>query len=382
LTTLVDASLVTQQPGVDGDPRFGMLETIREYSRERLELSDEAELLRQSHAAYFLAVAERAEQELWTNRQITWLDHLEIEHNNLRAALHWALERGDATTLLRLAAALWRFWLLHGHVTEGWGWLDYALDLSLDVRSAVRANACIGAGSIALDQRDFTQAERRFAQGLALARELQDTDLSAMLLYVRGEVARLQGDYQRAVPLFEEALAGAERLDWTAGAARVSLGTIAHAEQDDARAQSLLEQSLEIFRSLGDLAFTAWCLSVLGRVATAQCDTRGAEACFTEALSLFRMLRQRDGMVNVLEGWAGLAAACGDARRAARLFGAAEGVRSDIHRPLAPCDRPEYERAVAAARTRLDLATFTAAWTEGRTMPLEEAAAYAIEARA
>jgi non-specific serine/threonine protein kinase len=293
--------------------------------------------------------------------------------------LHWALERGDTATLLRLTAALWRFWLLHGHVTEGRGWLDYALDLSLDIRAAVRAKACIGAGSIALDQRDFAQAERWFAQGLALARELQDTDLSATLLYVRGEVARLQGDYQRAVPLFEEALAGAQRLDWTAGAARVSLGTIAHAQHDDARAQALLEQSLAILRGLGDRAFTAWCLSVLGRVATAQRDTRGAVACFTEALSLFRMLSQRDGVVNALEGWAGLAAACGDARRAARLFGAAEGVRSDIHRPLAPCDRPEYERAVAAARAQLDGVTFTAAWTEGRTMPLEEAIAYALE---
>jgi hypothetical protein len=175
-------------------------------------------------------------------------------------------------------------------------------------------------------------------------------------------------------------VAGAQGPDWTAGAARVSLGTIAHAEQDDLRAQPLLEQSLAIFRSLGDLAFTAWCLSVLGRVAAAQCDTQRAVACFTEALSLFRMLRQRDGMVNVLEGWAGLAAACGDARRAACLFGAADGVRADIHRPLAPCDRPEYERTVAAARAQLDAATFMTAWTEGRTMSLEEAVVYASEA--
>ncbi len=170
-----------------------------------------------------------------------------------------------------------------------------------------------------------------------------------------------------------------QSLDWTAGAALVSLGTIAHAEQDDVRAQPLLEQSLAIFRSLGDRAFTAWCLSVLGRVATAQRETRRAEMCFTEALSLFRMLSQRDGMVNALEGLAGLGAACGDARRAARLFGAAEGVRTDIHRPLAPCDRPEYERAVTAARAHLDSATFTTAWAEGRAMTLEQAIAYALE---
>jgi hypothetical protein len=94
------------------------------------------------------------------------------------------------------------------------------------------------------------------------------------------------------------------------------------------------------------------------------------------------MLSQRDGVVNALEGWAGLAAACGDARRAARLFGAAEGVRADIHRPLAPCDLMEHERAVAVARAQLDAATFMTAWTEGRTMPLEEAVTYALEERA
>jgi predicted ATPase/transcriptional regulator with XRE-family HTH domain len=379
LATLVDASLVMSQPAADGEPRFTMLETIREYCRERLELSGEAEILRRRHAAYFLAVAERAELELWAERQITWLEQLETEHNNLRTALHWALERGDCLVLLRLTAALWRFWLLHGYVAEGRRWLDYALDGSLGVRLPVRARACIGAGSIALDQRDFTQAERWFTQGLTLARELRDADLCTKLLFVQGEVARLQGDYPRAVALFNEARAGAHEQDWLSSAALVSLGTIAHAEQNDDRAQALLVRSLASFRHLGDMAFTAWCLSVLGRVATAQGDIRSAVTCFTEAISLFRTLGQRDGLVSVLEGWAGLAVATEDAWRAARLFGAADAVRTEIHRPLAPCDRPEYERAVAGAHLQIDAKTYATAWAEGHTMTLDQAIQYALD---
>src|SRR5262249_25074569 len=139
LAALADKSLLQQAQGLDGEPRFAMLETIREYALERLEQNGEVESLHQAHLGYFLALAEQAEPELTGPRQAEWLERLEREHDNLRAALAWALEHGSLEASARLAGALWRFWYTHGHLSEGRRWLEQILEQNVTVAPPIHA---------------------------------------------------------------------------------------------------------------------------------------------------------------------------------------------------------------------------------------------------
>jgi predicted ATPase/DNA-binding SARP family transcriptional activator len=381
LSALLDKSLLRW----DGTARYDMHELVRQYASEKLEEAGETAELRNRHAAYFLALAEQAEPELWGGAdQISWNHRLQMEHDNLRAALQWSLAQEDGALGLRLTAALWWFWLTRGYLNEGRQWLTKALATTVPVSSRVRAKALHGSGSIALDQRDFTAATALLEQALTIARELQDRGQISTLLYTLGEAARLQGDLRQATAHFEESVVLGRGLEdkltkFGVAASLVSLGTIAHAEGDNARAAIVLEESLTFLRELGNAIYIAWCLAVLGRVATDQGDWGLASGRFVESLSLFRELIQRNGIAYVLEGVAGLSAAQGQTYRAACLFGAVEALREAIHTPLSAFDRPEYERKVATVRAQMDEATFTAAWAAGRRMTLEQAIAYALE---
>jgi len=387
LAALLDQSLLRQETGPNDEARFTMLETIREYALEQLDHTGEAESIRRRHANYFLALAEQAEPELLGGPdQISWNHRLQIEHDNLRAALQWSLAHGEGALGLRLSGALWWFWLARGYLNEGRQWLTKALATTIPVPSGVRAKALHGSGSIALDQRDFTGATALFEQALTLARESQDRGHISIstLLYTLGEAARLQGDLRQANARFEESVELGRGLEDKltkvgVAASLVSLGTIAHAEGDNARAVIFLEESLTLLRELGNAIYIAWCLAVLGRVATDQGDWDLAVDRFAESLTLFRELIQPNGITYVLEGAAGLAAAHGQTYRAACLFGAVEALRESIHTPLSAFDRPEYERKVATVRAQMDTPTFAAAWATGRAMTLEQAIAYALE---
>lgn len=174
MASLLDKSLLQRTERDGGEPRFAMLETIREYGLEVLASGGEAEATRQAHAAYYLAPAEQAEPELSGPQQLTWFERLEREHDNLRATLSWLLEQGSdgqsRELALRLSAALPWFWLIRGYVSEGRQWLKRALDEGRGVRSSVRAKALIGAGELATKQDDFGQAEALCGEGLALYR--------------------------------------------------------------------------------------------------------------------------------------------------------------------------------------------------------------------
>ncbi len=158
LTALIDQSLVQRYDGVDGQPRFVMLETIREFALEQLIASDDESLVRDVHAAYFLQLAEQGETELTGPNQAAWMARLETEYGNLRAALGWSIKQGDAEASQRLGSALWRFWSASGRLNEGRDWLDRALALEPDDRSAVRARALLRRGNIAVDLADYPSA--------------------------------------------------------------------------------------------------------------------------------------------------------------------------------------------------------------------------------
>jgi predicted ATPase len=193
VASLLNKSLLQKPPQGDKEPRLLMLETIREYGLERLASGGEAHATRAAHAAYYLALAEQAEPQLDGHEQLSWVERLEREHDNLRTALSWLLEPGSAgeskELALRLAAALWRFWLVHGHVSEGRHWLERALDGSEQVGSARRAKALMDAGLLATGQDDFGQAEARCGEALALYRELGDRPGSALCLTTLGYMA-------------------------------------------------------------------------------------------------------------------------------------------------------------------------------------------------
>ena len=180
---------------------------MREYALERLEASGEAEIIWHAHAAFYLALAERAEPELTGPTQVNWLTQLEVEHDNLRAALGWAIEQRPPTAIgIRLAGSLWRFWWMHGHYHEGRDWLEALVAQGVG-SEAERAKALYGAGSLATEQGDYERAVALLEAALAAARLAQDTAVAALALTDLGSIARQQGTYGRATELHGEALA-------------------------------------------------------------------------------------------------------------------------------------------------------------------------------
>jgi len=419
LGALLDQGLVqrTIPPDDEGDePRFAMLETVREYALGHLTASGESEAVSRRHAAYYLALGEEAEPHLAGERQAPWLARLAREHDNLRAALDWSLGAGaEPLVALRLAAAIWRFWLTRGYAGEGRRWLGRALAAApaVEATAAVRAQALAAAGALAHSQGDYARAAASTEECLILWRALGDQAGIAGALGTLALVHKSRGDYAAAMGLFEEALArwralgqdlkvsmtlnnlGATAYDqgdfarfegYVAASliikralgdgpgiaiALFNLGEGARSRGDLARARALLAESLAHFRAQGSTPRIAHVLHSLGIVAQGQGDDPAARAALAESLALFRTLGDRSGIALGLEGWALLASARGEDRRAARLLGAADSLRSALGFPVAPVARGDHERAVAGVRARLGPGDFAAAWGAGRALPLE-----------
>ncbi len=271
-----------------------MLETIREYGLERLAYGGEAHATRQAHAASCLALAEQAEPQLDGPQQPSWFERLEREHDNLRAALSWLLEQGSAgqskELALRLAAALWRFWLVHGHVSEGRRWLERALDESEQVGSTRRAKALMGAAVLATAQDDFGQAEVRCGEALALYRELGERRGSALCLAMLGYMAMMRSTYAQARTRLEESLQQALEVGDT-GVRVIALQILTSVlfyQGEYQRAQALVEESLLLSREGGDVQSHAESLALLGRALLSGGELARAQAELLEGLTISR----------------------------------------------------------------------------------------------
>jgi predicted ATPase/transcriptional regulator with XRE-family HTH domain len=348
LAALLDQSLLRQTETADGERRFGMLETIREYALERLEGSGEAEALRRRHAAYYLALAEEAKPQLEQAQQGIWWRRLEQEYDNLRAALAWSKAVADgAETGLRLAAALWRFWDLHGRLSEGRAWLaEFLARVGDSAASApVRVEALFGAGILAQFQSDYVAARASFIASLAIARELGEEWSMTQSLEQLGHIAQYQGDYATELPRLEESLATwrvvgnkagiTEALNW--------LGTIAWYQGDYAAARSQFEESLALQRELGDEVGAAWNLMNLGNLARAEGDYAQAETLYAVGLALTQRLGHTVGIVWSLHHCGELARYQGDYMRAAVLYEESLAIAREIG----------YTSAVASMLNRL-----------------------------
>jgi predicted ATPase/DNA-binding CsgD family transcriptional regulator len=384
LASLVDNSLLRLEEGADGEPRFGMLETIREYGLERLEESGEADATRRRHAAWALAFAVRAEPELYGGpHQARWLDRLETEHDNLRAALAWAEHAGDAEAALRLAGALFWFWYVRGHLTEGRRWLERALALGDDAPAAARARALLGCGMLAHYLGDDGAAAPLLEESLRLSREAADTVGASFALGLLSIVAEDAGDYDRAASLSEEGLAlaradGARVPAPLAALALAHRGVVAWGQGQDDRAAACWEEALALHRDLGDAWGVANALGYLALAACERGDLARAAGLQRESLSLFAEAEAVEDVAGGLATAATIATYRGEPLPAARLFGAAEALREAIGSRLRFPERAIYERAVAALRAAVEAQPFAAGWAAGRLLSPEQAVAEAL----
>jgi len=335
LGSLVDQSLL-KPSDVDGEPRFGMLETIREYALERLADSGEATVVRRRHANFFVALAEKAEPKLNGAEQMIWLNRLEMEHDNLRAALRWALERegacpepaegADAELGLKLAAALGSFWFMRGHWTEARRWLERALEKRGDASAPVRAKGLWMAG---LWQEDSERAKPLLQESLALYRQLEDKRGIARALSGLGHVA---DDLEQATALHEQSLALFQELGdkWDLSNVLSSLGGDAWKQGDYGRAATLFEQSLILARETGNKWDIAARLRMLGNLALEQMDYKRAAALFEESLTLARELSNKEGIAGLLNSLGEMARLQGDYERAAALYDESLSLRREL----------------------------------------------------
>lgn len=275
LSALIDHNLLRRSAeSADGEPRFAMLEMIREYALERLVASGEESVVRQRHAQYFLELAERVEQKLHGEAQALWLNRLDIELDNVRLALIGCRDTNDGETFLWLGGALWEFWLQRGHVSEGRGWLEEAL--KRDGPPEARAKVLCGAGALARFLGEFDHARARLEQSVALRRQLGDRRGLAEALTYQGAVDKPRGHYAEARQSLEEAVGLWRELNerWGLAMALFDLGELTSVEGDYAQAQTLQEESLLLFRAVDDQERTAQTLNGLGEIARCQNDDK------------------------------------------------------------------------------------------------------------
>jgi predicted ATPase len=378
--SLVDKSLLRQGEGVDGYLRLGMLETIREFGQEQLELSGEAVALRRRHAEYFAAFVEQADPHLRGPGTAEWLDRLEAEHDNLRAALAFGLEAGDAALGLRFVGILAWFWWLHGHLREGRRWLEAVLAASRDVKTRLRVRALNGLGLILywLGEIETPVLE----ENLALARELGDQSGIAWALYSMGRAASARGDYERAATLMLEGLTRFRALDEPEGCALAHwhLGHVAVAREEYTEAAARYQESLSLARQAENAWVTASALFSAADVARALGDYERAGAMLKESLEQFRAFRAPWGICMALPIMAGVSVERGQSERAACLFGAEQALRDAIGYATRFRLFSVRERDLASARAALGDEAFAVAWARGEAMTREQAIDYALSA--
>lgn len=421
LAGLVDKSLVEAHAGAD-EARYRLLETVRQYAAERRAEQDPKDTIGQRHADYFLALAEAAERGLLAGEQERWLERLERDLDNLRAALAWSERGGDVARQLRIASAVVRMWWIRGYVIEGRRWLESGLASaagSAAIEPALRAKALQAAGNLARLQGSAAVAERYLEECLALQRQHGSPRDQAYALNYLAALLRMRDASDRAIELAEESLDLFRQTDDLRGTSLAlgTLGELTYAAGDAARSSTYLAEALRYTRQVGDTHSIAITLNNLGEALRAQGLLDEASARFEEGLAIFRELQATHGvayllanlgdiaraqgrpqqaldyllealklfdelgydeaLLGVIGSLAALDACYGRPERAAQLFAAEARLRDEIGIALVPTVRADYDQALAAARTRLPEDAFVAAWARGASMTLDELSALA-----
>jgi predicted ATPase/DNA-binding CsgD family transcriptional regulator len=385
LSSLVDKSLVRQDSGADGEPRFMLLEMIREYALEKLKASGEAESMRELHAGFFRAFAARGGQGLVGHEQALWRSRLEADLDNFRAAMEWSLAAQHGEYGLAIADSLVFFWYLGGHISEACQWFVRLLEAGKNAPPELRAKALTSAAIAEFYRGDYERSIALCRAGMTLAHETGKHQTEAWALnfvaanlmrpgMTRAEFRALMDDYDKAFALFQQA-------DNRWGMARVltAKGEATRLNGDYEKAAQFYLDSLTILRELGNLWGITMSLNNLGYVARHQGDYERASALFSEAVAVSQQSGDRTGIGNALNGMAAVIGMAGRPEEAAQLFGAAQALFESLGTGIAPGDRPDHESGVQSVRERLDPQVFEVLWTEGRKMGLENAIRLALD---
>ena len=394
LSRLVDKSLVEVQTRGE-EARFRMLQTIRQYSQERLSEAGEGGATRDRHLDYHMRLVEAADPHLGyflTDVEAErWLGRLEPEVDNVRAAIRWSLATengsGDGRQAkveagLRLAGSLHWFWSARGRFSEGRAWLERLLATGADVPAPVQAQALLTAGYMACWQGDFASGRTPLREALGLYRRIEDGGGIACALHGLGFVAMGEGDVALSQSRFEKSLQGARDADvgWLTSFALHFLAIVHTYQGDYAQASSFFEEGDTIIEQIGGpkqgLAFSQF---HLGRIARLEGDYAAARSHHGEGMRLFQEIGDRRGIGYSLAGLAVLAAAQGDMERAARLSGAVAALEAVVGSFLEAPLQMEYDQVTAGVREALGEEVFAVASAEGQAMNMERAIAYALQ---
>ena len=421
LASLLDKNLVHRDERSNAEPRFTMLETIREYALERLASSGEEAHTRRTHAAYCLVLAEEGNPELDPIARTEWLGRCDLEVDNFRSALDWLVQNNQIEWALRLSMALFRFWDMREHFLEGRTRLEALLRIAKDGFVKERGRICTFLGALATSQGDYEAADAFLKQSLALYRELDDQWGIAASLNALAVATRDRGDFDEAERFFEESLSHWRRLPDRLSMARClhNLANVAKMRGDYSGAATALAEATSIFEEVGDASGAAWSvnqsgdleleqgriesaqnlylnalktfrktsnrwgcarsLADLGHIYCKQGEFAFAYAAYREALELFAQLGHRRGIARALEGTACLAAARQDATRALILAAAADHLRSQIGAPLQKAERSKLDVELLQARELLCTEEGKMSWQKGLEMPLQTAILFALE---
>lgn len=420
MSSLIDKSLIQQRQQNNLEPRFRMLETIREYSLERLQQSGEEAATKRAHAAYCLVLAEEGNPELSEPERAAWLSRCDIEHDDFRAALDFLFQTGDLDWGFRFCTSLFRFWDMREHSAEGRARLERILELAGEDYVRERAKTCLFLAAFTTAQGDFEAAAHFSELGRFLFEQLNDSLGVALSWNAAAIGARDRGDYVTAQSNFEKSLTFFRTMADRVATARClhNLGNVSKIRGDYGRARNALTEAMEIFQGLGDSSGAAWALNQQADVARDQGDLAGARALyeralfafrsakdrwgqarsladlgtiacevgehsvafanFRESLDIFSSLEHRRGIARVLEGLACYALARDDSQRALCVAAAASHLRKMVSAPLTPAEQFKLDQKLQTAWRKLGEAAGKKAWTDGYAMPLENAIHHAL----
>jgi predicted ATPase/DNA-binding winged helix-turn-helix (wHTH) protein len=421
LASLVDKNLIQRMDRTQNEPRFAMLETIREYALECLIASEEQSATRRAHAAYCLILAEEGNPELNPAERALWLSQCDAEIDNFRLALDWLFQTQNVDWAMRLGVALFRFWDMRENFTEGRARLETLLNMAGSGRASERARIALLIGALASAQGDYPAGEHFLQQSHSLYEELGDQSGVAASLNALAVAARDRGDYLSAQANFERSLACWRMMSDRSAIARClhNLANVVKVRGDYPRARWALREAAEIFEELGDRSGAAWSinqqgdiareggdvasawvlyqrallafretgdpwgsarsLTDLGSIDCEQGNYEGAHTAYREALEIFAALGHRRGTARVLEGSGCLALAQGHAARALTLAAAAAHLRRLISAPLTQAEQLKLDRMLSPAWKALGATEGQDAWAKGSAMNLENAIRYSLE---
>ena len=385
LSNLIDKSLVVVEDDGDSGRRYRLLETVRQYARDRLAERGDTTSQRNRHFQFFQRLALQAEPELRGPNQVAWVKRLGADHDNLRAAMEWSLAtvKDTRTSPLPLMCALHRFWLQRSHFGEGRQWVERGLAASGDIPPSLRARALVAIADLSFFQGDAAAVQAAAEQVVALDEQGLDQDrwTAGFAAFVLGLTACHRGAFDQGASLIDRTLTIARETGatWLNGYAALGLNSLALQQGDFDRAALVMEDGIALFRSLGDKFALVSALVMHSIAMVYRGDFEQAIAGTREGLLLSNELADHRSLSWCLTELAAALAAQQQVERAARLWGAAEALSQSIGSPYPPPVRALQDLYLPSVRRTLGDAQFAAAWTEGRQMKPDVVVAYAIQ---